>query len=139
MKQALLDMLGGFLGLDSCALPFVMPHSIFSFRHTGLDEVYAVAINLGEEEKEIDLTSIEDSIKDGNFKKATVILATNNYEQPDKEESGDPAVHSVVNSQNFKIGGKQGVVLRLFVPENGASGLTVSLTLLCIAIARVFL
>lgn len=110
--------------------------SFNTFRHIGLDEVYAVVINLDEDENEIDLTSIEESLTDNHFDKATVILATNNYEQPDKDENGDPAAHSVVDSGKFKLGGKQGVVLKLFVPHNGAAGLTLSLTLLCAVIAR---
>lgn len=97
-----------------------------------------MAINLGEDDTEVDLASIEDSVRDGKFEKATVILATSNYEQPDKNENGDPAAHSVVNSRKFKLGGQQGVVLRLFVPHNGATGLTISLTLLCAVILRAF-
>lgn len=94
---------------------------------------------MGEDETIIDLTNIEESVKDSKFEKATVILATNNYEQPDKDENGDPAAHSVVDSHTFKLGGKQGVVLRLFVPTNGSTGITLSLTLLCAVILRTFL
>ncbi|XP_063702265.1 maltase A1-like [Culicoides brevitarsis] len=103
-------------------------------RSLGSEEVYAVAINLKEEENTLDLTSIDESVQNKNFEKAQIVIATNNFQQDLTNEDG----HTVVDPKNFKLGGNQAVVLRLFVPTNSGAGLTVSMTLMFVAFVRAF-
>uniref|UniRef100_A0A336LV75 alpha-glucosidase n=1 Tax=Culicoides sonorensis TaxID=179676 RepID=A0A336LV75_CULSO len=108
-------------------------NAIGLLRHIGLDEVYAIALNLGDDETEVDLLSIEPAVKDSGYNKATLIVATNNYAMP--EQNGELVPHGTVDADKFKLGGHQAVVMKLYSAGNG---ITVSFALLFAVILRAF-
>jgi len=122
---------------------------IFGFLRYSGDEVYVVALNVGNEGHFIDVTQISD--KSEGLDVATLILANNAFNRDFDNDFADPSPHPSFNSEKVYLAPNDAVVLLLGkTPEpepepkpddddDGAAAISVSVALLGFTVIQLFL